>query len=333
MKHVISLFDFNAGELRKLFELASELKARLLNGERPALLPGRVLTQVFEKPSLRTRVSFEAAIIHLGGTSIFLSGKDAGLHGRESLPDVARVLTDYSDAVVLRTFSHELIQEFSEYSSCPVINGLSDRNHPCQALTDIFTIQEVFGADHSRKIVFVGDGNNVANSLAVAAALLKIPFTLAAPEEYQLPDEFLAQLELFVPGAEIEQTADPHKAVRDAGVIYTDVWASMGQESEREERKKVFAPYQVNAKLFQAAPGDCRFMHCLPAHRGEEVTDDIIDGPQSLVFPQAENRMHLAKGLLVWLLGEVQGPGSRVQGQKSQESRDKSQVPEEDRDV
>ena len=305
MKHVISLFDFNAEDLRTIFETTAELKARLLKGERPVLLPGRVLTQVFEKPSLRTRVSFEAAIIHLGGTSIFLSGKDAGLHGRESLPDVARVLTDYSDAVVLRTFSHELIQEFAGYSSCPVINGLSDRNHPCQALTDIFTIQEIFGADHSRKIVFVGDGNNVANSLAVAAALLKIPFTLAAPEEYQLPEDFLSQLQNYVPHAEVEQTTDPYEAVRDAGVIYTDVWASMGQESERDERKAIFAPYQVNAKLFAAAPKDCRFMHCLPAHRGEEVTDDVIDGDRSLVFPQADNRMHLAKGLLVWLLGST----------------------------
>lgn len=306
MKHVISLFDFNADDLRNLFEITAELKSRFAKRERPALLAGHVLTQVFEKPSLRTRVSFEAAITHLGGTSIFLSGKDAGLHGRECLADVARVLTDYSDAVVLRTFSHELIQEFAGHSSCPVINGLSDRNHPCQALTDIFTIREVFGPDHSRKIVFVGDGNNVANSLAVAAAYLKIPFTLAAPEEYQLPDDFLAQLKDAVPDAEVEQTTDPLTAVQDAGVIYTDVWCSMGQESEREKRKKIFAAYQVNAELFAAAPKDCRFMHCLPAHRGEEVTDDIIDGDRSLAFPQAENRMHLAKGLLVWLLGEAQ---------------------------
>ncbi len=304
MKHVISLFDFTARDIHRIFQTATELKARLQKGERPSLLPGRVLTQVFEKPSLRTRVSFEAAIIHLGGTSIFLAANDAGLQGRESLPDVARVLTDYSDAVVLRTFSHQLIQEFARYSSCPVINGLSDRNHPCQALTDVFTMQEFFGADQSRKLVFVGDGNNVASSLAVACALMKIPFTLAAPEDYQLSPEFMAQLKAVVPDAQIEQTTDPHQAVRDAAVIYTDVWASMGQESEREERKQVFAPYQVNKELFKAAPGDCRFMHCLPARRGEEVTDDVIDGPQSLVFPQAENRLHLAKGLLVWLLGD-----------------------------
>ncbi len=302
MKHLNCLFDLSGPDIEEIFAAASELKRKWADGERPNLLAGRVLTQVFDKPSLRTRISFDAAVMQLGGNSIFLSSKDAGLNGRELLPDVARVLSKYSDAIVLRTFSQAQIDDFVRYSSCPVINGLSDDRHPCQALTDLFTMQEVFGNLTGRRLVFVGDGNNVAASLAVAAALMGLSMTVCAPSGFQLSADFLSELRTRIPAGDITQTDDPLQAVGEAEVIYTDVWASMGRESEADARKKVFAPYQVNTQLMTAAPDTCRFMHCLPAHRGSEVTDAVLDGPQSIVFLQAENRMHLAKGLLVWLL-------------------------------
>ena len=302
MKHLKSLLDLSCEDIEEILATACELKRKWAGGERPDLLAGRILTQVFDKPSLRTRISFEAAMLQLGGGSIFLSSKDAGLNGRESLPDVARVLSNYSDAIVLRTFSQSRIDDFARYSSCPVINGLSDDLHPCQALTDLFTMQEVLGDLAGRRLVFVGDGNNVAASLAVAAARKGLVMTVCAPAGFELSPDFLSELRKHIPTADITQTDDPRQAVREADVVYTDVWASMGQESEAAARKKVFAPYQVNAQLMSAAPDTCRFMHCLPAHRGSEVTDEVVDGPQSIVFLQAENRMHLAKGLLVWLL-------------------------------
>ena len=301
MKHLLSLLELSPDDIRELFQLAADLKAKTKRGQRPALLQQRILTQVFEKPSLRTRVSFEAAMMQLGGSSIFLSAKDAGLQGRESLADVARVLSSYSDVVVLRTFSQKLIEDFASYSNCPVVNGLSDDHHPCQALTDLFTIQEVFG-DLQRRLVYVGDGNNVAVSLAEICAQLDVPFTVCTPKGYELDAKLLADLKQRFPKADLSVTTDPKQAVKDADVIYTDVWASMGQESEAAQRNNVFAPYQINAPLMAAAPKTARFMHCLPARRGTEVTDDVMDGPQCLAFEQAENRMHMAKGLLAWLL-------------------------------
>jgi ornithine carbamoyltransferase len=298
-----TLYDVTPDDVEQILAISADLKDRMKRGERPGLLQGRVCTLVFEKPSLRTRNSFEAAAIQLGGGSVFLTTHDAGLNGRESLSDIARVLSSYSDVIVMRTFSQSLIEEFARLSQCPVVNGLSDDLHPCQALTDLFTIRETFGRLTGLHLAYVGDGNNVAMSLATAAAYAGMSVTFCSPEGYRLSDAFLAGVKSHVPGAELKLVADPAAAVKDADIVYTDVWASMGQEAQAEERRKVFTPYQVNAKLMAKAPKSARFMHDLPAKRGLEVTDDVMDGPQSIVFQQAENRMHLAKGLLVWLLG------------------------------
>ncbi|HLQ46479.1 MAG TPA: ornithine carbamoyltransferase [Planctomycetaceae bacterium] len=303
MKHLTSLLNLTVDEVREILRLAHDLKTSWRRGERPALLQGRYLTQVFEKPSLRTRVSFDAAMAQLGGTGLFLSGADAGLSGRESLADVARVISSYSDAVVLRTFSQKLIEEFASHSNCSIINGLSDDDHPCQALTDILTLQEVWGDVTGKRLVFVGDGNNVANSLAAITSMLGMSMTVCAPRDFELDEELLQAIRLRYPQSDITQMSDPNAALANADVVYTDVWASMGQESEADRRNKIFTPYQVNARMMAKAPAGCLFMHDLPARRGKEVTDDVIDGPNSIVFQQAENRMHLAKGLLVWLIG------------------------------
>lgn len=303
MKHLISLQDYSRAEVEQILDRTKELKAKFAKGERPQVLSGRVLVQIFEKPSLRTRMSFESAMIQLGGNGAFMTSADAGLNGRESLEDVARVLSSFADVITMRTFSHQLIADVAANSSCPVINALSDELHPCQALTDIFTMQELFGDDlTSRPIAYVGDGNNVAASLCNIAALLDIPITVCAPHGYELAEGFLKPYQKKFPKAKLTQTDDPASAVKDAAVIYTDVWASMGQEAEADQRKKTFAPYQVNSALLSKAPKDCRFLHCLPAKRGLEVTDDVMESPQSAVFQQAENRMHLAKGLFHWLL-------------------------------
>jgi ornithine carbamoyltransferase len=303
MKHLISLLNLSVDDVHAILNKSHELKAGWKRGERPPLMLGRFLTQVFEKPSLRTRVSFDAAVTQLGGAGVFLSGQDAGLSGRESLADVARVISGYSDAVVLRTFSQKLIEDFAAYSRCPIINGLSDDDHPCQALTDILTLQEVWGDVKGKRLVFVGDGNNVANSLAMIVSMLGMSMTVCAPRDFELDEDLLQAIRLSFPNSDITQINDPAAAIANADVVYTDVWASMGQESEADRRNRIFFPYQVNARLMAKAPSGCLFMHDLPARRGKEVTDEVIDGPQSIVFQQAENRMHLAKGLLAWLLG------------------------------
>ncbi len=302
MKHLTNLSEISLSDVQAILEQTKTLKAEWQAGRRPPLLAGKVLTQVFEKPSLRTRVSFESAIQQMGGSSIFLSAKDAGFGGRESTADIARVLTSYCDVIVLRTFSQQLIDDFALHGSCSVVNGLSDDSHPCQALTDLFTMQEVFGSLQGLRLAYIGDGNNVAVSLAEICAMLGVSFIVAAPEGYLLPETFLDSLREKFPSANLSQTTDLHAAVKDADVLYTDVWASMGQESEKESRAKTFSDYQINAKLMALAPEHAKFMHCLPARRGLEVTDDVIDGKQSIVFQQAENRMHLAKGLFAWLL-------------------------------
>lgn len=302
MRHLTTLFELTTDDAFDIFDRAAELKQRLRSGDRTSLLPNRVLTQIFDKPSLRTRLSFEVAMMQLGGSSSFFTARDAGMYGRESLPDIARVVSRLSDIVVLRTFSHAMIEEFRNCSSCPVINGLSDDYHPCQALTDLFTIREVFGSLDGKRLVFIGDGNNVASSLAIICGMLGMSMVLACPPGYELQDGLLNRIRLFYPLADISQTNDPLVAVRDADIIYTDVWASMGQEDEAEIRKRDFGRFQVNSQLLAHAPKTCRFMHDLPARRGLEVTDEVIDGQQSIVFEQAENRMHLAKGLLAWML-------------------------------
>jgi len=303
VRHLRTLDDLSREDVNEIFERTAELKQRLGAGERPARLAGRMVVQLFEKPSLRTRVSFEAAMGQLGGSATFLSSKEAGLNGREALSDIARVLSSYADAVILRTYSQQLIDGFAVHSRCPVINALSDERHPCQALTDLFTLREVFGELTGRRLAYIGDGNNVARSLCVGAALVGMPLTVCAPPEYALNEEFLNALRVRVSTADITTTHDPAAAVKTADVVYTDVWASMGQESEAAARNTVFAPYQVNGALMAQAPAGCKFMHDMPARRGLEVTDEVMDGPNSIVFQQAENRLHLAKGLLVWLLG------------------------------
>lgn len=302
MRHLNSLMDLVPADVDGIFDLARSLKFRLKSGERPQILSGYVMTQIFEKPSLRTRLSFDAAMMQLGGASIFLNAKDAGLGGRESVEDVARVIGGYSDVITLRTFSQQLIDTFIDESGVAVINGLSDERHPCQALTDVFTMQEVLGDLRGKKCVFVGDGNNVANSLAIAAALCGMNFTVCAPESHRLQASLLKELVKKIPTANVVQTDCFQSALQDADIVYTDVWTSMGQEDEAEERQKIFGGYQVNRDLMKLAPDACYFMHCLPAKRGLEVTDEVIDSKQSIVFQQAENRMHLAKGLLLWVL-------------------------------
>lgn len=301
MRHFDSLLRITTDELREIMRIARVLKVRLKQGDRPNLLAGQLLTLLFEKPSLRTRISFEVAIAQLGGSSLFQSAADAGLHGRESLPDVARVLSGYSDFIVIRAFSQTLIEEMIRYSQCPIINGLSDRSHPCQALADLFTIEEYCGELKGKTIVFVGDGNNVARSLAAAATHFGMNFVMSAPAGYEFNDHFLKLLRQHFPKTNITQISDPEQAVARADIIYTDVWVSMGQEAETEKRKRIFEPYRVDEALMAAAPKSARFMHCLPARRELEVTDGVMDSEQSLVFQQADNRMHLSKGLLAWL--------------------------------
>ncbi|QDT64538.1 ornithine carbamoyltransferase [Calycomorphotria hydatis] len=302
MRHLLNLFDWSSDDITEVLTLAADLKSQHQLGIRKPILERKVLAQVYDKPSLRTRVSFEAAMMQLGGSCIFMTSKEAGWTGRESLPDVSKVLSSFSDAIVIRTFSQELVDEVASYSSCPVINGLTDEFHPAQALTDLMTVKEAFGIFDDRHLVFVGDGNNVARSLAIACGRVGMRMTLCGPSDYHFEKGIVTELKTKVPGLDLTVTDDLHDAVKDANVIYTDVWASMGQEKEQAERKKVFEPYQVNGSVMKEAPKNCKFLHCLPAHRGEEVTDEVMDAPYSLAFEQAENRMHLAKGLLAMLL-------------------------------
>jgi ornithine carbamoyltransferase len=305
MRHFLSLIDLTAEELNHLLEEAARLKADAHHGVRPPILAGRVLGMIFEKPSLRTRASFEAAMAHLGGTSIFLSASDGPIGQRESVPDFARTLSHYVDGVVLRTYKHATIEEFAAYSSVPVINGLSDLCHPCQVLGDLLTIQEHFqGGIRGKTLVFIGDGNNVARSLALGCGKLGARFILASPEGYGFDSGFVQTFHQVCKAGELVQNGVPSHAVGEADIIYTDVWTSMGQEAESNLRRQKFAAFQVNAPLLAQAPPHSRLMHCLPAHRGEEVTSDVLDGQRSIVFEQAGNRMHAQKALLKWLFLE-----------------------------
>lgn len=302
MRHFISLADVTSAEMDRILAIAEDLKEKFLDGIREPLLPRRVLALLFEKPSLRTRVSFEAGMTHLGGSSLFL-GEDVGFGKRESIADFARVLSELVDGVVIRSKRHDTVVELAEYATCPVINGLTDYLHPCQTLADLFTIREVFGDLKGRKVAWIGDANNVARSLAIGCGHAGMPMVLAAPRKYQFDDASLDFLSKGVPELDFQMTEDPYAAVEGASAVCTDVFASMGQEKERAIRLKELAGFQVNAKLMAHAPKDACFLHCLPARRGEEVTDEVIDGPQSAVVRQAGNRMHAQKGLLAWLLG------------------------------
>ena len=304
MPDFLHIADHTGEQLQGLLDLAVKLKAEWQAGGNQPLLKGKVLGMVFQKPSLRTRVSFDVAMRHMGGDALYLSPNEIGLGGRESVADVARVLSGYVQGIMARTFAHQHILELAQWASVPVINGLSDYNHPCQALADALTIQERKGRLAGLNVAYVGDGNNVAVSLLHICALLGANFTLAAPEGYDLPKQAadLGRQLAEATGAQVRMLRDPRDAVRGADVIYTDTWTSMGQEAETEKRRKVFPPYQVNQQLLGEASSDAIVMHCLPAHRGEEITDEVMDGPQSVVFPQAENRLHAQKAVLVQLL-------------------------------
>ncbi|MEJ2747984.1 MAG: ornithine carbamoyltransferase [Anaerolineae bacterium] len=305
MKHFLSIADLTPDELHNLLDLAARLKAEWRDGGNKPVLQGKSLALVFQKPSLRTRVSFEMGMVHLGGYAFYLSPNEIKMGGRESVADVARVLSGYVDAVMARVFAHQHILDLAKYSSVPIINGLSDYNHPAQALADFFTVVEHKGQPEGLKMAYVGDANNVARSLLFAAMKLGTHFAIATPPGYGLDDESIALGKQFSQaGAQIELFEDPAQAVAEADVIYTDVWTSMGQEEEKEARLKVFPPYQINQQLVAKAKPDCIVMHCLPAHRGEEITDEVADGPNSVLFPQAENRMHAQKAILVELLAK-----------------------------
>jgi ornithine carbamoyltransferase len=302
-RHFVSLGDLEPRELASLLEHAASLKAQ--RGRQKARLEGRTLAQIFEKPSLRTRLSFDVGMTELGGHCVYLSPQEVGLGRRESVADVARVVSRMVDAVVLRTNSHETIEEFSRFASIPVINGLSDLSHPCQGLADIMTIVEKKGpALSGRTVAYVGDGNNVLHSLMLAVALRGGRMRAATPVGYEALPRFreLAERRAAETGGSLELGNDPVAAVRGADVVYTDVWTSMGQEQEFERRRRAFHGYQVNAELMRHAKPDAIVMHDLPAHRGEEITDDVMDGPQSVVFDQAENRLHAQKAVLCWLM-------------------------------
>ena len=300
-KHLLSISDISDEDIASFMTGAVELKVR----GRSSTLDGKILALLFEKPSLRTRVSFEVGMRQLGGEVVYLSPAEVGLGGRESVADVARVLGRYVDAISARTFTHKTVEELACYAGVPVINALSDLEHPCQALADLLTVYEKKGGLKGVTLAFIGDGNNIAHSLLLATALAGMHFRIASPAGHAVQEDIMrtAQEYAAATGASILCTREPSEAVRGADVVYTDVWTSMGQEEEAEERRRTFAGYQVNAGLLGLASKDAIFMHDLPAHRGEEVTDDVMDGPQSVVFDQAENRMHAQKALLVKLLG------------------------------
>lgn len=302
MKHFLNLIDLTRDELCGLLTEAARLKDAHARRIPTPTLAGRVVGLVFEKPSLRTRVSFESGVAQLGGTSLYLPGNEVGLGWRESLADFARTISNYIDALVLRVYRHETLDGLAAYSTIPVINGLSDWSHPCQGLADLLTVRELFGCEKGRTIAFVGDGNNVARSLAVGCGKLGMKLVLACPPGYGFDDKFKSDYTAKVSPDFPKEVNDPLAAVKGADVIYTDVWTSMGQEAEREERLRRFTGFQVNAKLLAAAPAHCKVLHCLPAHRGEEITDDVMDGPACAAFQQAGNRMHAQKAVLEWLL-------------------------------
>lgn len=304
IKHFLDLHSWRGKDLRQMIELAVHLKKEYRSGGNRPVLAGKILGMVFQKPSLRTRVSFEVAMKHLGGDAIMMGPSEIGLGKRESIPDVSRVLSGYVHGIMARVFDHKHVTELAEYASVPVINGLSDNRHPCQAMADVLTIYEHFGRLEGLKLAYVGDGNNVAASLLVACAQFGMHFAIATPKGYELPTQPMVDATPLAnnTGVKIESFTDPKAAIYEADVVYTDTWVSMGQEGETKEREDLFKDYQVNTDLLKNASKKAIVLHCLPAHRGQEITDEVADGPQSLIFPQAENRMHAQKAILVTLM-------------------------------
>jgi len=304
MKDFLAIADYTPEEIQAILDQAVELKKEWSEKGNPPLFKNKVLAMIFQKPSLRTRVSFDMAMRHLGGDALYLSPAEIGLGKRESIADVARVVSGYVNVIMARVFDHQHVLELAKWADIPVINGLSDYNHPCQAAADALTIQENLGNLKGLNVTYIGDGNNVSVSLMHICAKLGANFTIANPEGYGMDQEAVALGEKFAQesGSTIRQLTDPVEAVKYAQAIYTDTWVSMGQDEEAAQRKAVFPPYQVNQKLLEAADKDAIVLHCLPAHRGEEITDEVADGPHSRLFPQAHNRLHAQKSILVKLL-------------------------------
>jgi ornithine carbamoyltransferase len=304
MKNFLTIADLTSQEMRYLLELALQIKARWQEGESTPYLQNKVLGMIFQKPSLRTRVSFDVGMLQLGGQALYLSPDEIQLGKRESVADVARVVSRYTNIIMARVFGHNDVVELAKYASIPVINALSDFSHPCQGMADFLTIYEHKGTFEKIKLVYLGDGNNVATSLLFGSALLGVDFTIATPKGYELSPAIwaLGQKLAEQTDAVLVSTYDPQAAVDGADVVYTDTWTSMGQEKEAEIRRKIFPPYQVNENILSYAKDDVIVMHCLPAHRGEEITDSVADGEYSVLFDQAENRLHAQKAILVWVL-------------------------------
>jgi len=302
MKHFLCISDCSVEELNELLDLSSSLKKLYKAGGRDVCLAGKVLAMVFEKPSLRTRISFQVAMTDLGGSAIFIRPEDVGGIGkREPIKDMARVLSRYVDGIMARTFEHNAVVELAKYATVPVINALTDLLHPCQAMADVLTIKEHLGRLAGVKVAFIGDGNNVARSLAFAAAKLGMKLVVASPAGYELDGETIERVNGIKPDS-VSITNDPIKAVANADVVYTDTWVSMGQENEKEKRIKAFKGFQVNAELLKSVPANAKIMHCLPAHRGLEITDEAVESPNSIIFDQSENRLHFQRALVKKLM-------------------------------
>lgn len=306
MKHFVDIPETPLPELEHVLEVALRLKKQLKQtGRNDPILCGKTLAMIFEKPSLRTRVSFSVAMTHLGGTGLLLRDEEVGLGKREAVQDVARVLSGMCDGIMARTFSHDHIVSLAKWSTVPTINGLSDHSHPCQAMTDLMTLHEHFGPLRGRTIAFIGDGNNMARSLADACGKFGMRFILAAPIGYELNADALQQIKAASPGIDLTVTHDPVAAVAGADCLYTDTWVSMGQEQEKAKRIRDFAGFAIDDALLARAPAHAVVLHCLPAYRGLEISQSVLEGPRSLVFPQAENRLHFQKGLVAVLLGKL----------------------------
>ena len=300
-KDLLSIYDLDLADFEKIWQKTRKLKKSLKQGKHISSLKGKTLGMIFDKSSTRTRISFEVGMYQLGGIALFLTSRDTQIGRGETISDSAKMMSRYLDGIMIRTFSQKNVEEFARYASIPVINGLTDLLHPCQILSDLFTIKEKKGSYDKLKIAYIGDGNNVANTWIEAAARLPIKLALACPEGYD-PDRKIMARGKKEAKEGITLYRDPLEATKNADVLYTDVWVSMGQESEREERKKIFKNYQINKRLLKEAKKDAIVMHCLPAHRGEEISSDVIDGSQSVVIDQAENRLHVQKAILEILL-------------------------------
>jgi ornithine carbamoyltransferase len=304
MNHFIAITDHSTDWLRHVLDVSTRLKQQLkTTGKNDPILANKTLAMIFEKPSLRTRVSFAVAMTQVGGSSIILRQEEVGLGGREELRDIARVISSMCDGIMARTFEHEKVTELAKWSRVPVVNGLTDYNHPCQAMADLLTIEEHFGKLNGLTMAFIGDGNNMVRSLAAGCGKFGMRFILAAPKGYELPPDDVQRIAAQIPGLSYTTTHDPIAAVREADVVVTDTWVSMGQEAEKQKRLKDFAGFQVDERLMSHAPKHAMVLHCLPAYRGYEISDEVMEGPRSLVFPEAENRLHAQKGLLAVLMG------------------------------